>query len=323
MKQPVTESARWPGAASNIVTSRHMIDADMEELPIGLICRRPEGGRPKAFVVFCHGLGAGGRDYADLSRFLAAHGYLVIHPTFPDWIEAVAGAEPALGYAPGTPDLLRWTTVPRLRQRLYEILHSPSYWLARVAIVRTVMDHLDEIFAATCGTPGQPMPGAIAGHSFGAYTSQLFAGAEIDIPGEGPRRFKDDRFRAAVLLSAQGRDQQGLREGSWDGMTGPVLTVTGTRDEGAKGQDWHWKVEPFELSPPGDKLLAVVEDADHYLGGMTDSDPTPGNPAQRDAVSLLTLAFLDAHVTKDAGATDWLSTLDGEIGSCPALIRRK
>ena len=34
------------------------------------------------------------------------------------------------------------------------------------------------------------LPLAIAGHSFGAYTAQLFAGAEIDRP-DGPRRFHD------------------------------------------------------------------------------------------------------------------------------------
>src|SRR5690606_13641134 len=109
--------------------------------------------------------------------------------------------------------------------------------------------------------------GAITGHSFGAYTAQLFAGAEIDLPGEGPRNFRDDRFSAAILLSAQGRDQQGLREGSWDGIEGPMLNVTGTLDGGAKGQDWHWKMEPYELAPAGDKYLAVLVGADHYLGG--------------------------------------------------------
>ncbi|WP_193175796.1 hypothetical protein [Oricola nitratireducens] len=147
--------------------------------------------------------------------------------------------------------LAAWTTLPSLRTRLFEILHSPDYWLARIEIVRRVMDGLYAVIAQTVGKSAGPVPAAIAGHSFGAYTSQLFAGAEIDIPGRGTRRFRDDRFNAAILLSAQGRDQQGLRERSWAGISGPLLNVTGTLDGGAKGQDWHWKLEPYKFAPPG------------------------------------------------------------------------
>ena len=286
-----------------------------------LVCRWPEGMAPKGFVIFCHGLSASGRDYAELSSHWASHGYLVIHPTFPDWIGAVAKAETQLGLDPAG-DLSGWADDPEVRARMYEILHTPSYWLERIRIVGQVMDALDEVLDATCGRQLAPISGAIAGHSFGAYTSQLFAGAEIDLPGEGSRTFKDDRFGAAILLSAQGRDQQGLREGSWDGIDGPMLNVTGTRDGGAKGQDWHWKVEPYEFAPAGDKYLAVLTDADHYLGGIARPDQSPVSE-QRDAVERLTLAFLDAYLTDDAAAKAWLDKTGDLIGDCPLLFRRK
>jgi hypothetical protein len=251
----------------------------------------------------------------------AAHGYLVVHPTFPDWVGAVTAAEPDLGVDPAG-DLDGWAADSRLRPRMHEILHSPSYWLERVCIVRRVLDERDAIFAATCGKPSRPLLGAVAGHSFGAYTSQLFAGAEIDLPGEGARSFRDDRFAAAILLSAQGRDQQGLRRGSWDGISGPMLNVTGTRDGGARGQDWHWKVEPYEFAPPGDKYLAVLTDADHYLGGI--ARPTQSHmPSQQAAVEELTLAFLDAFLTDDAAAKSWLAGITDRIGDCPLVFRRK
>jgi pimeloyl-ACP methyl ester carboxylesterase len=286
-----------------------------------LVCRWPERAAPKGFVIFCHGLSASGRDYARLSSHWASHGYIVIHPTFPDWIGAVAQSEPHLGLDPAG-NLTGWADDPTVRSRMYEILHTPSYWLERIRIVRQVMDALDQIFDATCGQPVTPLPGAIAGHSFGAYTSQLFAGAEIDVPGEGPCTFKDERFSAAILLSAQGRDQQGLREGSWDGIGGPMLNVTGTRDGGAKGQDWHWKVEPYEFAPEGDKYLAVLTDGDHYLGGIARPDQSPV-PEQRDAVDQITLAFLDAHLVQDASARAWLGAIDDRVGSCPLLFKRK
>lgn len=287
-----------------------------------LTCRWPARGAPKGFVFFCHGLGASGRDYADLSSHWARNGFLVIHPTFRDWINCVAEAEPGLGLDPHG-DNTAWTANPLVRARMHEILHTPSNWLERLTVVREVMDGMDSIMAATCGTQVGALPGAIAGHSFGAYTTQLLAGAIIDMPGQPNASFRDSRFRAAVVLSGQGRDQQGLRDGSWDHIDGPLLNVTGTLDQGAKGGDWHWKCEPYDFAPPGGKYLAVLEDADHYLGGMSSGGHRVSIPAQREAVKRLTLAFLDAHVVDEPSAAAWLGSITDRVGDCPLLFRRK
>ena len=287
-----------------------------------LVCRWPADRAPRGFVVFCHGLGSNGGEYAALSAHWAGHGYLVIHPTFRDAIGIVAREEPALGLDPRA-DLAGWTAIPHVRARLHEILHDPARWLERVEEVRALMAALPDIVDATCGAQAAPLPGAIAGHSFGAFTAQLLAGTGIDMPGAPARRFRDRRFGAAVLLSAQGRDQQGLRDGSWDAMDGPVLTVTGTLDRGAKGGDWRWKSEPYELAPAGGKYLAVIEDGDHFLGGFIDRAPQRQVPAQQDTVRRLTLAFLDAHLADDAAARGWLGRIDDAVGDCRLLFKRK
>lgn len=309
-------------AGSAIAYADHVAPGAADGTPLPLVCRWPSARAPKACVIFCHGLGASGRDYAELSGHWASHGYLVIHPTFPDWVGAVVAAEPELGVGPAG-NLDRWTEDSRIRPRMYEILHTPKYWLERINIVRQVLDGLDAVTAATCGRTDRHLPVAIAGHSFGAYTAQLLAGAEIDLPGEGRRSFRDRRFAAAILLSAQGRDQQGLREGSWDGISGPMLNVTGTRDGGAKGQDWHWKLEPYEFAPAGDKYLAVLTDGDHYLGGIARPDQS-SVPTQRSAVERITLAFLDAYLTDDADAKARLDKIGDQVaGGCPLLFTRK
>jgi predicted dienelactone hydrolase len=287
-----------------------------------LVCRWPADRSPVGFVVFCHGLGSNSGEYAALSAHWARHGYLVIHPTFRDAIGIVAREEPALRLNPQA-DLSGWTAIPHVRARLHEILHDPARWVERIADVGEVMAALPDIFAATCGPQTSPLPGAIAGHSFGAFTAQLLAGAEIDMPGATARRFRDRRFGAAMLLSPQGRDQQGLRDGSWDGMDGPALTVTGTQDRGARGGDWRWKSEPYELAPPGGKYLAVIEDGDHFLGGFIDRAPQRQVPAQQEAVRQLTLAFLDAHLRQDAAAHDWLGRINDTVGECRLLFKRK
>ena len=312
-----------PVAAASGVREAHGVLAGSAALGEGaaLTCRWPDRQPPRGFVVFCHGLGSSGREYGPLSRHWAGHGYLVIHPTFSDAIDTVARAEPQLGLRPED-DNSRWSLQPALRERMHEILHSPERWMERLAVVGRVMDALPEILAAV-GAPSGPLPGAIAGHSFGAYTAQLLAGAEIDMPGSGPRSFRDPRFSAAILLSAQGRDQQGLRDGSWDGMTGPVLNVTGTLDRGAKGGDWHWKCEPYELAPAGGKYLAVLDGGDHFLGGLTERDPHRHVPAQQDAVRRITLAFLDACLADSREARDWLGSIGDRVGDCRLLFRQK
>ena len=287
-----------------------------------LTCRWPSARPPVGYVVFCHGLGSSGHGYEALSRHWARHGYLVMHPTFADAINRVARDQPPLGLDPQA-DLSGWSGMPPVREALFEILHSPAHWVGRVEAVRRVMDRLNDVLAATCGRPARPLPGAIAGHSFGAYTAQLIAGAEIDLPDGTIGRFRDDRFRAAILLSAQGRNQQGLRDGSWDTVEGPVLNVTGTLDRGANGGDWRWKSEPFDRAPPGDKYLAVLDSADHYLGGFADTGAPPQFPAQQGAVRQLTLGFLDAHVLKCAAARDWLGSIDDRIDTCRLEFRRK
>lgn len=289
----------------------------------GLTCRWPQSVAPKACVIFCHGLGESGLSYSELCRSWAAHGYLVICPTFADWIDAIAAADPDISEALEGLDPKDWSSLPELAPKVLALLHQPSYWFDRIRIVHEVLDRLGEITAATCGATDRPMPLVIAGHSFGAYLSQLFAGAEIDVPGRGPTSFKDERFRAAILLSAQGRDQQGLREGSWDPMTGPVLNVTGTLDGGAKGQDWHWKCEPYDLAPAGGKYLAVLEGAAHNLGGVARITKKENDPAQREAVHQVTLAFLDAYATGERAALEWLSSVSDRIGRCPVLFKRK
>ena len=285
-------------------------------------CRWPEGREAEAFVVFCHGLGSNGGEYAALSQHWARNGYLVIHPTFRDAIRTVAREEPELGLD-AEADLSRWTAMPNLRTRMNEILHTPERWAGRVKRVGEVMGRIEEIVAATCGGQSARMPGAIAGHSFGAYTAQLLAGVEIDMPDGPAGRFGDERFKAAVLLSAQGRDQQGLRDGSWDTIDRPVLTVTGTLDRGAKGGDWRWKSEPYELAPAGGKYLAVLEDGDHYLGGFADNALQPQAPAQQEAVRQITLAFLDSHVRDRQAARDWLGSVEDHVGECRLLFKRK
>lgn len=315
MKMPWSENN---DTHSTVLSHVSISDGKGGDLP--LVVRYPCNGEAKAIVVFCHGLGSSGAAYGGLTQAWVEQGYLVVQPTFADSVFEVARSNPDLGFDPSDESLTLWARkYPAIRKKMFQILHDPTHWVDRVKIVQQVLDNIPAILLAT-GTRSKDLPMAIAGHSFGAYTAQLLAGAEIDLP-DGTRNFRDQRFSASLVLSGQGRDQQGLRDGSWDHVTGPVLTVTGKKDGGAKGQDWHWKCEPYNLSPTGGKVLAVLDNANHYLGGLTPEGET--EPYQFEALQTVTTAFLDAYVGQVPSAGRWLNSVENRIGNCPVIFRQK
>src|SRR5262249_35747608 len=115
----------------------------------------------------------------------------------------------------------------------------------------------------------------MGGHSYGAFTTQMIGGATVDIPnGRRAQSFRDDRPLALMLLSPQGKNQNGLTEASWKTMTRPMISMTGTYDNGAMNQVAEWRKDPFTYSPPGDKYHVFIDDAFHmsFTGALADSD---------------------------------------------------
>ena len=121
---------------------------------------------------------------------------------------------------------------------------------------------------------------ALMGHSMGAATVMLEAGAANKLGLRG-----QDRFDAYVALSPQGAGSI-FPAGAWQGIRKPVLTMTGTRDDELNAE-WTSRLEPFKNMQPGCKWLGIVGGATHHDFG--------GRGAARDKEELTirtTLAFL-------------------------------
>ena len=123
----------------------------------------------------------------------------------------------------------------------------------------------------------------VSGHSFGAYAAQIAGGTSIALPGDrGEFRLPEEStIKATLLLSPQGAGQQGLTRNSWRNFRGPMMVMTGPEDQGADGQDYRWKTEPFELSPAtSNKYLVLLAHANHFsFGGRSQSE---GRQSQRN-----------------------------------------
>jgi predicted dienelactone hydrolase len=231
--------------------------------------------KPVAVVVFSHGIGGSRRGYSYLGEYFASHGIASLH------LQHV-GSDRSLWR--GNPFAL----VGRLQEAAQE--HEA---LARVKDLSFALDQLlaNDEFGARIDRARI----AAAGHSYGANTVMLAAGASLERDG---RRvdLRDARIRAAVLISAPpfyGEADPGriLRT-----LTLPTLHVTATEDT------IHI---PGFYSPVGDRLavfeavgsplkaLAVFQGGSHSI--FTSRGGTGGdelNPKVKAATRELALAFL-------------------------------
>jgi predicted dienelactone hydrolase len=265
----------------------------------------PAGDGPYPLIVFSHGFGGSKDGFATIARHWAGHGYVVIQPTHADGLGRQDRDRNAAGVRPG-----------RLGAGgLLAGLNDPTRITNRVADLVLILDSLAEIGKTTPALEGRidAKRVGVGGHSFGAYTTMLIAGVTVDLGGEQGRSFRDPRVTCILPISAQGTGQQGLTEGSWAGLTIPMMTITGTRDRGVGGQDVEWRTEPYRFSPPGSKYLVVIDGANHlaFGGGLGGR-----GAGVTDAVKLTSTLFWDAFLkdSEPARASLQSDTLPDDAG---------
>jgi predicted dienelactone hydrolase len=149
-----------------------------------------------------------------------------------------------------------------------------------------------DIGAAIAAESGRCRPPfkALLGHSMGAATVMLEAGAKNKLGLTG-----QDRFDAYVAMSPQGPGSI-FPQNAWSGIGKPVLVLTGTRDNALEGR-WQARTVPFSDMPRGCKWLGVIRGATHmnFAGG--------GWAAKTEALTVkMTLAFLDGLRTGRCGS---------------------
>jgi predicted dienelactone hydrolase len=273
----------------------------------------PKSGGPFPVIVFSHGAGGSGQNYFPLTGFWATHGYVVIQPTHNDSI--------TLRKEKGEP-------VPASPHELVdEYRFNTDDWVNRVRDITLIMDSLSDLekrLPQLKGKMDQKRIG-VGGHSYGAFTTQMIGGVLLDMP-DGPRAqsFRDDRPRALMLLSPQGKTQNGLTENSWKNMTRPTISMTGSNDTGVMGQLASWREDPFTYSPPGDKYLVFIDGAFHlsFTGALAPGDNPQlarrpmmprlvGRTDQKaifDCVKIASIAFWDAYLKSDGSAKAYLKS---------------
>ncbi len=243
--------------------------------------------------MFSHGDGGSAKDLRSLLRFWATRGYAVLAPSHADPPSAKSA-------------------------------NDPKAWENRARDLAFVIDSLPQVSERVAPLAGKLDAARIGagGHSYGAYTAGLLAGATVDVPkGEKGKSFADPRPKAFLLLSPPGPGTRGLTKVSWANVARPVMVVTGSRDKGAKGQDPSWRLDGCRLSPPGDKFCLLLRGASHlsFTGqyaepGASLSGRGKGAPPAEEEVAIFkdvkaaSVAFWDAYLRGDAAAKAFLES---------------
>lgn len=193
--------------------------------PLALALHQPLDASPglRPLLLVSHGAGGDRDSHRAQAEHLASHGFVV-----------ACVEHPASGPA-------RLRQGGRLRANLAAMTRDAEEVLGRPRDLRLVLDRL---LAGTLGVPGaapriDPTRIAALGHSFGAATVLMLAGARVALdglqppppgaPGLGPDAF-EPRLRAVIALSPQAEAPPFFRPGSFASLRCPVLGLSGSRD---------------------------------------------------------------------------------------------
>ena len=161
-----------------------------------------------------------------------------------------------------------------LKKGLRELVNDPAAYDARMMDISAMLDWAGK----SCKAPFV----ALLGHSMGARTIMVEAGAKNKLGVKG-----QDRFDAYVAMSPDGPDPM-FPENAWSGIKKPMLILTGTRDKSMQTGDHKSRTIPYDNLPTGCKWLGAIDGATHMnFAGIGMAGPT------EKLILLETKAFLD------------------------------
>lgn len=242
-------------------------------------------------ILFSHGLGGNRHGSQYLARHWLARGYVTVflqHPGSDDavWRDIPARERLAALRAAATPAQL----IHRMRD-VVATLNALAEW-QRTGEHRPLDERMD---LTRIG---------LAGHSFGAVTTQAVAGQHVPpaIPGTWP----DPRIKAALILSPSAPAILPAAE-AFGKVAIPWMLMTGTHDTSFIGLPLDRRAV-FPALPPGRKYELVLDQAEHSAFGDT---ALPGerlarNPNHHRAILALGTAFWDSTLEANQAAQAWL-----------------
>lgn len=278
------------------------IDADRDRaVPVRVYwptAEAPPGGWP--VIVFSHGMGGTRRGYSYLGSYWAAHGFVALH------VQHIGS------------DRRLWSGGFSMSNSLNLVLRLQHAAQPEEAIDRTqdMRFALDRLLEGPLAPRLDRSRIAVAGHSYGANTSLLLAGAKVPAPQRGLGAvaplpvMADPRIKAAILISAPPFYGEGDPAAILSGIEIPTLHISATDDEITIPGYYSGsadRVQLFDAIGGPHKALAMFSGGSHSI--FTDRTNTGGlalNPKVKAATRELSLAYLQLVLDgQEAPLRDW------------------
>lgn len=249
---------------------------------------------PVPVVIWSHGLG-GSRDGAGfISRFVASHGYVVLHVQH-------QGTDSGLWEGkPGHP----WDVIRNSKYSAEDVFN-------RYQDIPFVLDQLPDYIKHNPDI-GQHMDITrlgMSGHSFGANTTQIMAGQSFGAPGQ-LQRLLEPRFRAGILYSpVPSFNSESPRAEIYGTIELPLLHMTGTDDVSPiEGFGYERRLEVYTHSAGPAQALLILNQGDHmvYNGSRGKLADNPKRPVHENIIKVAALAYWDVWLKDDPAARQWL-----------------
>lgn len=237
-------------------------------------------------IVFSHGMYGSEDGNTPLIETWAKAGYVIFQPTHAD--------------------SLRYASAEVRRAALQGSLNNSQNWRERPGEITLLLDKLDWFEQQVPDLKGKLNKKVVgmAGHSFGAWTTQMVAGMTLGRGGMS-LNLGDKRPKAFIAFSPSGLGG-GITEASFQTMRSPFLYITGDNDKGNFQNDPKvHRREAFDLAPKGDRTLVWIKDVYHNFGGINGRElprmaanrlSGPANPTHVKIAVNSSLAYWDAQL---------------------------
>lgn len=287
------------GPYSVLLKKGEFVDAARGGRKVPFKIYHPAGELLKPFpvILWSHGFG-GNRDGASfLSRYLASHGYVLMHLTHDGTDSSLWEGKPEHPW-----DILKQTHITR------------ETTLARFGDVPFVLNQLP-LWAQNNPDVGALMDFSnigMSGHSFGAMTSQVMAGQLFPLADGTLISLREPRIKAGIAYSptAISHLSKAAPEDLYGPIEIPLLHMTGTKDDSpVDGYDYKHRLVIFEHSGHAEKYLKILNGGDHmvYNGTRGQLEENPLREIHEELIKGTALKFWDAKLKNDAEAHAWLA----------------
>ena len=283
-------SSRYSGFDGNYplkIINKKTIKVDNRPEPLFVRISAPKETTSSPLILFSHGSRCHLDGSSDLTEYWSSHGYTVIHPLHLD------------GHLPSRIKQYSREQISFHRFRDMSLILDKLELL--LAEEKEIFDSIDlsKIIAA--------------GHSYGALVAQASGGSKIYSQGVSKKKISsfDKRFKTIIAISPPGYMENFVDSDSAKSINLPMLVTTGTKDIIPPFMPtWDIHTVSFPDAPEGNKFLAIINNADHWFGGLlcrkTDNEE---QNEEMKTLKAITLAFLDFTLNKNSDAKNFLDQL--------------